>query len=60
MVAETTGMSPSASLIVDWCSHVSVTSDTESAANSTAGDDKVKSKTPSELNLATGKPNNTK
>ena len=44
VVAETTGKSPSASLISDWCSHVSIISDTESAANSTAGDGEVKSK----------------
>ena len=48
VVVETTGMSPSAPLISDWCSHVSIISDTESAANSTAGDDEVKSK-PSSL-----------
>ena len=53
-VAETTGMSPSAPLISDWCSHVSIISDTESAANSTAGDDEVKSKTPSQPSPATG------
>ena len=47
VVAETTGMSPSAPLISDWCSHVSIISDTGSAAISTAGDDEVKSKTPS-------------
>ena len=45
-VAETTGMSPSAPLISDWCSHVSIISDTESAANSTAGDNEDKSKPP--------------
>ena len=55
MVAVTTGMSPSAPLISDWCSHVSIISDTESAANSTAGDDEVKSKTPSQPSLAIGK-----
>ena len=55
VVAETTGMSPSAPLISDWCSHVSIISDTESAANSTAGDDEVKSKTPSQPSPATGK-----
>ena len=55
MVAETTGMSPSAPLISDWCSHVSIISDTESATNSTAGDDEVKSKPPSQPNPATGK-----
>ena len=55
VVAETTGMSPSAPLISDWCSHVSIISDTESAANSTAGDDEVKSKTSSQPNPATGK-----
>ena len=36
VVAETTGMSQSAPLISDWCSHVSIISDAESAANSTA------------------------
>ena len=54
VVAETTGMSPSAPLISYWCSHVSIISDTESAAISTAGDE-VKSKTPSQPNPATGK-----
>ena len=54
VVAETTGMSPSAPLISDWCSHVSIISDTESATNSTAGDDEVKSKIPSQPNPATG------
>ena len=55
VVAETTGMSPSAPLICDWCSHVSIISDTESAANSTAGDEEVKSKPPSQPSPATGK-----
>ena len=55
VVAETTGMSPSAPLISDWCSHASIISDTESAANSTAGDDEVKSKTPSQPSPAIGK-----
>ena len=55
--AETTGMSPSAPLISDWCSHVSIISDTESAANSTAGNDEVKSNTPSQPSPATGKLN---
>ena len=55
VTAETTGMSPSAPLISDWCSHVSIISDTESAANSTASDDEVKSKPPSQLVRATGK-----
>ena len=55
VLAETTGMSPSAPLISDWCNHVSIISDTESAANSTAGDDEAKSKTPSQLIPATGK-----
>ena len=54
VVAETTGMSPSAPLISDWCSHVSIISDTESAANSTAGDDEVKSKPPPQPGLTTG------
>ena len=54
VVAETTGMSPSAPLISDWCSHVSIISDTESAANSTAGDDEVKSKPPSQPDPAAG------
>ena len=54
VVAETTGMSLSAPLISDWCSHVSIISDTESAANCTAGDDDVKSKTPSQPSPATG------
>ena len=54
VVAETTGMSPSAPLISDWCGHVSIISDTESATNSTAGDDEVKSKTPSQPSPATG------
>ena len=54
-VAETTGMSPSAPLISDWCSHVSIISDTESVANSTDSDDEVKSKTPSQPSPATGK-----
>ena len=53
-VAETTGMSPSAPLISDWCSHVSIISDTESVANSTADDDEVKSKTPSQPSPTTG------
>ena len=55
VVAETTGMSPSAPLISDWCSHVSIISDRVSAANSTAGDDEVKSKTPSQPSPTTGK-----
>ena len=55
VVAETTGMSPSAPLISDWCSHASIISDTESAANSTAGDDEVKLKTPSQPSPTTGK-----
>ena len=55
VVAETTGMSPSAPLISDWCSHVSNISDTESAVNSTAGnDDEVKSKTLSHPSPTTG------
>ena len=54
VVAETTGMSPSAPLISDWCSHVSIISDTESAANSTAGDDEVKSKPSSQPSPTTG------
>ena len=58
VVAETTtGMSQSAPFISDWCSHVSIISDTESAANSTAGDDEVKSKTPSKLSPTAGKVN---
>ena len=54
VVAETTGMSPSAPLLSDLCSHVSIISDTESAANSTAGDDEVKSKTPSQPSPTAG------
>ena len=54
VVAETTSMPLSAPLISDWCSHVSIISDTESAANSTAGDDEVKSKTLSQLSPTTG------
>ena len=57
VVAETTGMSPSAPLISDWCSHVSIISDTESAANSNAGDDEVMSKPPSQPSPATGESN---
>ena len=53
VVAETTGMFPSATLISDWCSHVPVISESESAVNSAASDDEVKSK-PSQLSPATG------
>ena len=55
VVTETTGTSPSVSFISDWCSHVCIISDTESAASSTrAGDDDVNSRIPSQLAPTTG------
>ena len=43
----TTGMSPSAPFISDWCSHVSIIPDMESAVRTTAGDDDKFSPPPS-------------
>ena len=55
VVTEITGTSPSVPFISDWCSGVSIISDTEPATNTIiTGDDEVKSKPPSQLHPTTG------
>ena len=55
VLPENTGMSSSVPFISDWCSHVSIISDTEPATSTTHdGDDEVKSETPSQLCPTTG------